>query len=263
MAALLRVCRNIMRRFFPHCLWLMFAFIALKVTVITPWNAKWDQINQDVQQLQKMLEQKEGELTKLYQSNIQQAVESAIEKERPNTQRLVESAISTNLAQHTVVQAPPAAETHHPVSDWDKAWPIIEQRFHSSQPWSDALPQNTNAPENLKRNTAAPTCEQIIAACHEAASTLDSSMETSSSWLSSMIRVRRLDNLTQHSTKIIELIQKKSWQEALTQLEEHSLHDHPKIRALIDQLRDRLHYEQAFAQLITWKQQLCATSALS
>lgn len=267
MTTLLRVCRNVLRRFFPHLMWLTIACAAAKVWILDPWNSKLEKLSLEVKQLQEALAGKSHEFEALCQKNVQQTLEAALEKEHANTQRLIESAVSTSLAQHVPVaplSTEPTSKPNSPAApaNWEEAWPVIEGCYKNSQPWAEALPPG-NIPEELKRSSPAPKPVQIMASCKDATNVLDNAPAEASSWISSMIRVRRLDTVHQYSANIMELLQKNAWQEALTQLEEHPHHSDPRVKTLIDQLRDRLQYEQAFAQLTTWRQQLCATSAPS
>lgn len=255
MATLLRVFCNITRRLLAHIWWVLLLAAGFKFLVLDPWEVKLELLNQEIHKLKQTLEQKDHDIGKRIENNIQAFVDAALEKERANTQHVVETIVSTSLAQHvsdTVVSSKPEPLLS-PATDWDKVWPIIDQRFQKSQAWADLLPPG-DMPDAIKRTTAAPTPEALIDLCKQLSHILDGEeAEASSSWFSKMVKVRRLGDAISLSSELVELLQKKLWKEVLAKIEASSVHADEKVKMLVEQIRDRLRYEQAFSQLIAWK----------
>lgn len=263
MTALFRVCRNVAYRAWPYMLLCGLTLFIAKIWMVDPWGARWLQLNQQVTQLQQALTQKEEALEKA----CQQYTQSALEKERATTQKLIDSAVATALAAQAAQQPAPAQAVTSPSApqacEWEKAWPLIEKKYQQSLPWADVVPAG-QIPDSCKRTVGAPTQDHLIQACQEAEHVLDDPTQpVATSWWSNLIRVRRLDALGHNTADIVDLLKNRAWQDAITQLEAHPNKENPKVKALVQNLKERLSYEYAYVQLTTWKQQLCATSAPS
>lgn len=267
MPALLRVCRNVLRRAWPQMLWFILALLIVKIWMINPWKARVADLTHQVNQLYQKLAEKEDGLSKACENQTQ----TAIEKERTQIQTMIDAAI-TALEQKqqamvastktTPTEIKPENNTTSPTtaSELEKAWPEIERRHKQCQPWTDALPSG-QTPEACLQAKSAHTQDQLIKECQNAEDALDSTpQDTPKSWWSSLIKVRRLDSIGNYTTEVVDMIEKEAWQDAIAHLESHPNKENSKIKSLIQNLKDRFSYEQAFVQLTTWKKQQCAIS---
>lgn len=272
MNTLFRVFRNIILRFYGPIAWLLLALATIKFGVINPWGAELQKLRDELYKLQQVVSQKDQDFEKNNHQNIQQQIDTAIERERLNVQRLIESAASTAVAQHMAsipqhVQHQEESTTPQVVQSTDttvsleKAWATIQKRFENGQSWYDLLPANT--PEENKVNVTAQTKDQLVRLIKEAETMIDDTPSDQSSWVSSIIRIRRLNDMPQTFASILELAEKENWQAIVTQLESHPHSRNSKIQNIVAKLRDRLRYEAVWSQLTHWKQTLCATSVQS